>query len=50
MNKEFNLSEKELKELLSNLTTNQNDMAKKIIDLSYAVIELQKIIKGEKRK
>jgi len=43
MKKEFNLSE--LKELLTNLTANQNSMAKKIIDLSNAVIELQEIIK-----
>lgn len=44
------INDDELKELLTNLTINQNNMAKKMIDLSNAVIELQEIIKGEMGK
>lgn len=42
------MKEEELKELLTNLTVNQNNMAKKMLGLSNAVIELQEIIKQEK--
>lgn len=41
------MSEEELKEVLTNLTINQNEIAKKLFALSEAVIELQEIIKGE---
>jgi len=47
MEKEFN--ETALGELLTNLTVNQNEMAKKIVNLSNAVIEIQEIIKNGKR-